>query len=36
MARLPSITSKNQVSAKHHPIVDRVVESRGAVQINGV
>ena len=32
MARLPSITSKNQVPAQYHPIVDRVVESRGAVQ----
>ena len=32
MARLASITSKNQVPAKYHPIVDRVVESRGAVQ----
>ena len=32
MARLPSITSKNQVPAQYHPIVDRIVESRGAVQ----
>ncbi|HEU0290671.1 MAG TPA: carboxymuconolactone decarboxylase family protein [Burkholderiales bacterium] len=32
MARLTSITSKNQVPAKYHPIVDRVIESRGAVQ----
>src|SRR5688572_20931698 len=32
MARLPSITSKNQVAAEYHSIVDRVVESRGAVQ----
>jgi 4-carboxymuconolactone decarboxylase len=32
MARLPSITSKNQVPARYHPIVDRVVKSRGAVQ----
>ncbi len=32
MARLTSITSKNQVAAEHHPIVDRIVESRGAVQ----
>ena len=32
MARLPSITSKNQVDAKYHAIVDRIVESRGAVQ----
>jgi 4-carboxymuconolactone decarboxylase len=32
MARLPSITSKTQVPAEHHPIVDRVVQSRGAIQ----
>ena len=32
MARLPSITSKNQVDAKYHPIVDRVIKSRGAIQ----
>lgn len=32
MARLPSITSKNQVPAEYHPIVDRVVQSRGAIQ----
>jgi len=32
MARLPSITGKNQVAAQYHPIVDRLVESRGAVQ----
>ena len=32
MARLPSITSKNQVAAEHHPIVDAIVKSRGAVQ----
>ena len=32
MARLPSITGKNQVAAKYHPIVDKIVESRGAVQ----
>jgi len=32
MARLPAITSKSQVAAQYHPIVDRVVESRGAVQ----
>lgn len=31
MARLPSITSKNQVDSKYHPIVDRVIESRGAI-----
>jgi 4-carboxymuconolactone decarboxylase len=32
MARLPSITSKNQVPAQYHPIVDRIVQSRGAIQ----
>ena len=32
MARLPSITGKTQVAAKYHPIVDKIVESRGAVQ----
>jgi 4-carboxymuconolactone decarboxylase len=32
MARLPSITSKNQVPAQYHPIVDRVIQSRGAIQ----
>jgi 4-carboxymuconolactone decarboxylase len=32
MARLPSITGKNQVPAQYHPIVDRVVASRGAIQ----
>jgi 4-carboxymuconolactone decarboxylase len=32
MARLPSITSKTQVAPQYHPIVDRVIESRGAVQ----
>jgi 4-carboxymuconolactone decarboxylase len=32
MARLPSITGKNQVAAAHHPIVDRIVKSRGAIQ----
>jgi len=32
MARLPSITSKTQVADQYHPIIDRVVESRGAVQ----
>jgi 4-carboxymuconolactone decarboxylase len=32
MARLPSITSKNQVPAEHHPFVDGIVESRGAIQ----
>jgi len=32
MARLASITGKNQVPAQYHPIVDRVIQSRGAVQ----
>jgi len=32
MARLPSVTSKNQVAAEYHPIVERIVQSRGAVQ----
>ena len=32
MARLPSITNKSQVPPHYHPIVDRVVESRGAIQ----
>ena len=32
MARLTSITSKDQVAAEHHAIVDKVVASRGAVQ----
>lgn len=32
MARLASITGKNQVPARYHPIVDRVIQSRGAVQ----
>ena len=32
MARLTSITSKNQVAAEHHPIVDAIVKSRGKVQ----
>ncbi len=32
MARLPSITSKNQVPAAHQPIADRIVQSRGAIQ----
>lgn len=32
MARLPKITGKSDVPAKHHAIVDRVVESRGAIQ----
>ncbi|MBV9827886.1 MAG: carboxymuconolactone decarboxylase family protein [Alphaproteobacteria bacterium] len=32
MARLPSITSKEQVAAKDHATFDRIVASRGAVQ----
>ncbi len=32
MARLTPITGKNQVAAEDHPIVDSIVESRGAVQ----
>jgi 4-carboxymuconolactone decarboxylase len=32
MARLPSITSKTQVATQYHPIVDRIVASRGAIQ----
>jgi 4-carboxymuconolactone decarboxylase len=32
MARLPSITSKDQVPAKDHTIFDSIVASRGAVQ----
>jgi 4-carboxymuconolactone decarboxylase len=32
MARLSSITGKNQVADRYHPIVDRVVQSRGAIQ----
>jgi len=32
MARLKPITSKDQVPAEHHAIVDAVVASRGAVQ----
>jgi 4-carboxymuconolactone decarboxylase len=32
MARLPSITGKKEVPAQYHPIVDRVIQSRGAVQ----
>ena len=32
MARLPSITDKNQVPAQYHPFVDTIVESRGAIQ----
>jgi 4-carboxymuconolactone decarboxylase len=32
MARLPPITSKEQVTAQDHPIVDAITRSRGAVQ----
>ena len=32
MARLPYITSKDQVAAKDHAVFDSVVASRGAVQ----
>ena len=32
MARLPSIKAKDQVPSQYHPIVDRVVASRGAIQ----
>ena len=32
MARLPPITSKEQVAAQHHPVVDAITRSRGAVQ----
>ncbi len=32
MARLPRITSKDQVAPKDQPIFDAIVESRGAVQ----
>jgi 4-carboxymuconolactone decarboxylase len=32
MARLPAITSKDQVAAKDHAIFDSIVASRGAVQ----
>ena len=32
MARLTSITSKSQVAAKDHAIVDSIVQSRGALQ----
>jgi 4-carboxymuconolactone decarboxylase len=31
MARLTSITSKNQVPAEHHAVFDKIVESRGSV-----
>jgi 4-carboxymuconolactone decarboxylase len=32
MARLPPITSKDQVAAEHRAIFDSIVASRGAVQ----
>jgi len=32
MARLPPITSKDQVPAKDHAVFDSIVASRGAVQ----
>ena len=32
MARLPSITSKQQIAPEHHAIFDSIVASRGAVQ----
>jgi 4-carboxymuconolactone decarboxylase len=32
MARLPSITSKDQVPAKDHAVFDSIIASRGAVQ----
>ncbi|HWD56773.1 MAG TPA: carboxymuconolactone decarboxylase family protein [Stellaceae bacterium] len=32
MARLPYVTSKDQVDAKHHAVFDSIVASRGAVQ----
>src|SRR5258707_13244563 len=32
MARLPSITGKDQVPAKDHAVFDSIVASRGAVQ----
>jgi 4-carboxymuconolactone decarboxylase len=32
MARLPHITSKDQVAAKHHAVFDSIVASRGGVQ----
>jgi 4-carboxymuconolactone decarboxylase len=32
MARLKSITGKNDVPAEHHKVVDAIVESRGAIQ----
>jgi 4-carboxymuconolactone decarboxylase len=32
MARLTSITGKNQVAAEDHSVVDAIIESRGAIQ----
>lgn len=32
MPRLPSITSKNQIDPKHHPIADKLIKSRGGIQ----
>jgi 4-carboxymuconolactone decarboxylase len=32
MARLPPITSKDQVAAKDHMVVDAIAQSRGAIQ----
>jgi len=32
MARLPPITSKDQVAAEHRAVFDSIVQSRGAVQ----
>ena len=32
MARLPPVTSKDQVAAQHHLVFDSIVQSRGAVQ----
>lgn len=32
MARLPFITSKEQVPAKDHPVVEAITQSRGAIQ----
>src|SRR5271155_4170961 len=32
MARLPLITSKDQIAPEHHPIADAIIESRGGLQ----
>jgi 4-carboxymuconolactone decarboxylase len=32
MARLPLITSKDQLAPEHHPIADAIIESRGSLQ----